>query len=167
MIEIVPATKEGQLLIYATKLTIAARIARRAPSADPTTRTVHVEADIPNPDRRIPVFTTGQFLVGVGNPVPAVELPLVSATVKGSKAMVYLVKDGVARSTPLHYLGELGGAVFVEPDAALTEGTLAVTEGRALLSNGDRVDASLDAETKWASSSGDTGHGTLKAEAKP
>ncbi|MBS2028160.1 MAG: efflux RND transporter periplasmic adaptor subunit [Deltaproteobacteria bacterium] len=138
----VPPGKSGALHVLASKQDLQATIARRAPSADPGTRTVRIEADISDPDRRIPVFTTGEFTIGVGEPKKAIELPLASATIRGQKAVVYVVANGVAKVTPLAYQGELGGSVFVEPNLAAD--ALVVTEGRALLSDGDKVDAKID-----------------------
>ena len=139
---VVPPGKAGQLHVLSNKEDLAATIARRAPSADPGTRTVRVEADLPDPERRIPVYTTGQLTVGVGEPQPATELPLASATIRGQKATVFLVNQGVAKLKPLVYEGELGGSVFVDP--SLADGSLVVTEGRALLADGDKVDAKVD-----------------------
>ena len=138
--------RQGKLKLFATKTEFTASVSRRAPSADPATRTVHIEVDLPNPQNQIPVYTTGEFTLGVGKPSPATELPLASATLRGKKATVYVVEgtgDGeVAHVRPLQYLGEQGGSVFVDP--SLAAGTHVVTEGRALLSDGDKVRSKLD-----------------------
>ena len=44
----------------------AATIARRSPAADPSTRTVHLEIDVPDPDRALPVGTTAELTLDVG-----------------------------------------------------------------------------------------------------
>src|SRR5262249_32654004 len=51
---------------YATNADVTGTITRRAPSADPTTRTVHFEIDIADPTRQIPVGTTGEVRIDVG-----------------------------------------------------------------------------------------------------
>ena len=103
------------------------------------TRTVHFEIDIPDPTRSIPVGTTGEVHIDVGIPVAATEIPLYAATVRGSKANVFVVSNAIAHSQTVPVLGEAGGSLFVErvllPDSAV------VTEGRALLEDGDHVDA--------------------------
>jgi RND family efflux transporter MFP subunit len=121
----------------ATNRTIVAVVSRRSPSADPETRTVHAEIDIADPGRVIPVNTTGEIRVEVGQPVPATAIPLDSATIHGSKAVVYVVENGVAHQATFKVLGERESTLYV--DSALRPGTQVVTEGRALLADGDAV----------------------------
>jgi RND family efflux transporter MFP subunit len=137
--DVVPAGTPVSVRAFATNKQLTGTVARRTPSADPSTRTVHFEIDLPDPAREIPVNTTGEIRVEVGDPMPATELPLSAASIRGEKATVFIVEDGVAHSKTLVAKGELGGSVFV--DAALAPGTLVVTEGRGLLSDGDRVQA--------------------------
>lgn len=67
-------------------------------------------------------------------------MPLAVATIRGAKATIFTVVDGdVAHGRTFKYLGESGGSVFV--DTSLAPGTLVVSEGRALLSDQDRVAA--------------------------
>jgi membrane fusion protein, multidrug efflux system len=123
--------------VIATGKVLSAPISRRSPAADPETRTVHVEIDIPDPKRQIPVNTTGQVRIEVGAPVKALEMPLVSGSITGSKAAVFTVDDGVAHQTRLKILGEVGSDLYVEP--SIKAGTLVVTEGWATLAEGDHV----------------------------
>lgn len=125
--------------IYATNQDREAVIARRAPAADPNTRTVHFEIDIADPKREIPVGTTGEISIDVGTPSPATEVPLYAATVRGAKASLFFVDGDVAHQTTFAVKGEAGGALFLDP--ALPAGAKIVTEGRALLDDGDRVTA--------------------------
>ncbi|MGH7440220.1 MAG: hypothetical protein ACRENE_31395, partial [Polyangiaceae bacterium] len=69
----------------------------------------------------------------------AVAIPLDSASITGSKAVVFTVGDGAAHRETVKVLGERGGALYV--DTALRPGTPVVTEGRAVLADGDRVAA--------------------------
>src|SRR4029077_12887014 len=101
------------------------------------TRTVHCEADVPNSNRDMPVNTTAEGRIEVGRVGPAVAIPLDAASVTGSKAVVCTVGDGAAHKETVTVLGEQGGALYV--DTALRPGTPVVTEGRAVLSDGDRV----------------------------
>jgi RND family efflux transporter MFP subunit len=133
---------EVRVTISATKRELHATVSRRAPAADPSTRTVHFEVDLPDPDRRIPVGTTGEVHLRVGTPEPATEIPLFAAAARGNKATIFVLDGDVARSRTVAVKGELGGSLFVE--ASLAAGTRVVTEGRALLADGDHVDAHLD-----------------------
>lgn len=123
--------------LLATGSTLRGAISRRSPSADPDTRTVHVEVDMPDPHREIPVNTTGEARVDVGAPRPATAIPLDAAAISGSKAALFVVAGGVAHKATFHVEGERGGTLFV--DTELAPGTQVVTEGRAVLADGDHV----------------------------
>lgn len=131
-----------RITVPATNRELTGTVSRRAPAADPETRTVHFEVDIPDPERRLPVGTTGEVHLRVGAPEPATELPLYAAAVQGAKATVFVVDGDVVRSRTVIVKGELGGSLFVE--TSLAAGTRIVTEGRALLFDGDRVSATLE-----------------------
>jgi len=140
---VAPAT-EVDIRVLSTGKELVGRVARRAPAADDATRTVHFEIDVPNPDRSIPVGTTGELRIDVGDPAPAVDVPLLAASVRGSKASVFVVENGVAHTRVVPVLGERGGRVYLEP--TLKPGSFVVTEGRALLSDGDKVSAEVEQE---------------------
>jgi membrane fusion protein, multidrug efflux system len=125
--------------ILANSFDATAAIARRAPSADPSTRTVHFEIDLPDPERKFPVNTTAEVHVEVGQPIPATEVPLFAASVRGSKATLFVLEGDVAHSRTFAVKGESGGSLFLE--TSLAPGTRLVTEGRALLQDGDHVTA--------------------------
>ncbi len=133
----VPAGTKVRILVSATKQELVGTISRRAPAADPSTRTLHFEADLPNLDRRIPVDTTGEATLDVGKPEPATEIPLYAASVRGKKATVFVVDGDVVHARTLDVKGEIGGSLFVDP--SLAPGTRLVTDGRALLNDGDHV----------------------------
>lgn len=137
--DLIPPGTNVKVHVYATNRDVTATITRRAPSADPATRTVHFEIDIPDPTRSIPVGTTGEVHIDVGTPVRATEIPLYAATVRGAKANVFVVDGGIAHTRTVPVLGEAGGSLFVEPTLAAEAAVVA--EGRALLEDGDRVDA--------------------------
>jgi hypothetical protein len=79
--------------------------------------------------------------------------------VRGKKATLFVVEGGVAKSLAVAVLGESGGSLFV--DATLKPGALVVTEGRALLINGDRVTFATEKDAansaRVASPSAETG----------
>ena len=124
--------------VVSTNIDIAASITRRAPSADPGTRTVHFEIDLDDSDRHIPVDTTGEVHVPVGQAVPATAVPLSAVTINDKKATFYAVDGDVAHPHTLIEMGEVGPNIFFSSDA-LKPGSLIVIEGRALLKDGDHV----------------------------
>jgi RND family efflux transporter MFP subunit len=128
--------------MLSTDRDLSATISRRAPAADPLTRTVHFEMDVADPERALPVGTTADIRIDVGEPKPATEIPLSSALVRGDKATVFVVDGNVAHKRVVPVLGERTGRLFVAP--SLASGTKIVTEGRALLNDNDKVNATLD-----------------------
>jgi len=140
-----------RLRALATGRELRAKIARRSPAADLSTRTVHLEMDVPNPERALPVGTTAELVIDVGEPVPATEIPLGAASVRGSKATLFVVDGQLAKKGVYAVRGERGGSLFIDP--ALRTGAHVVTEGRALLRDGDRVDAKLEAAAPEAGGS--------------
>ncbi len=125
--------------VVATDKTVSGAISRRSPSADQDTRTVHVECDLADPGREIPVNTTGEARIEVGKPVHATAVPLYAASISDTKAALFVVENGVAHKVSFLVLGERGSDLFVDP--SLKSGTLVVTEGRTALSNGEHVAA--------------------------
>jgi len=144
--------KQVTIHVYATGKDIVGTIARRAPAADPSSRTIHIEVDIPDPSREIPVGTTGEIVVEVGSPAPAVEIPLSSATVEDAKSTVFIVEGDKAHVKTFKPLGEANGVIYAAP-SDIPPGTRVVTEGRSLLSEGEAVAATM--EEARARSSGD------------
>jgi membrane fusion protein (multidrug efflux system) len=128
--------------VLSTRQDLVAQVSRRAPVADESTRTVRFEIDVPNRDRTIPVGTTGELRIDVGQPVSAVEVPLSAVSVRGAKGSVFVVENGVARARSVSVLGEIAGKIYLEP--TLGAGSLIVLEGRALLNDGDQVHALVD-----------------------
>ena len=143
--DVVAPGRDVHVRLSATRQELVGTVSRRAPIADPATRSVHFEVDLIDPERHIPVGTTGEAQLNVGAAIPATEIPIYAASVRGRKATVFVVEGDVARSVTVQVLGESGGSLFV--DLALKPGSLVVTEGRALLANGDRVTFQVEKET--------------------
>ena len=135
--DFVPPDTPVSIRIDATGKTIVGAIARRSPSADPETRTVHVEVDLADSRREIPVNTTGCVNIEVGPPRVATAVPLVAASIGGSKATVFAIDGARVRKATFLVEGERGSDLVV--DSALEPGTHVVTEGRATLRDGDLV----------------------------
>jgi membrane fusion protein, multidrug efflux system len=113
-------------------------IARRTPSADYSTRTVHFEVDLDNANRAIPVNVTGVAIIEVGDPTPTTQLPLRAASVQNGRATIFIVEHGIAHARTVPVVGERGDALFLDANT-LPAGAQVVTEGRTLLADGDRV----------------------------
>ena len=129
----------------ATGERLTGTISRRSPAADASTRTVHFEVDLPDPARKLPVGTTAEITVAAGAPVPALELPLAAGSVKGSQATLFLAKNEQSHKIVVDVLGEKAGRLFLAP--SLGTGTLVITEGRALLKDGDHVNVKVEQDT--------------------
>jgi membrane fusion protein (multidrug efflux system) len=137
--------------LIATNETVSGAITRRSPSADPDTRTAHVEIDLADPKREIPVNTTGEVRVEVGEPIRAIMVPLAAASITGSKAALFVVDGEVVHQSRLKILGEVGSDLFVEP--TIQAGTPIVTEGWSTLAEGEHV-ATKQVPYEGGSSSG-------------
>jgi RND family efflux transporter MFP subunit len=129
--------------VYATGKDFQGAITRRAPAADPSSRTIRIEVDLPDPNKVIPVGTTGQILVDVGEPAPAVAIPLSAAKLSDEKATIFFVDGDTAHTTSFKPLGEAKGNVYASL-TAVRPGTRIVTEGRSLLREGERVLATTE-----------------------
>lgn len=136
-----PGTVVG-LEFLAIEAKLSAPISRRAPKANPGTRTVRFEVDVEDPKRRYPVGTTARIHVEVGTPVPATAVPIYAATQTSGKASLFVVEGDVAHARTLPVLGETGGDLYFTPNL-LPPDARVVVEGRELLTDGARVKAQL------------------------
>jgi RND family efflux transporter MFP subunit len=134
-----------RLHLLATNRDLVAHISRRSPAADRETRTAHIEIDVEDPDRMIPIWTTAEITLDVGAPLPATAIPLSAASVHGTKASIFVVDGDAAHLEVVRMVGETGGSLFLDPKA-LPAGTNVVTQGRTVLSDGDKV---ATATEKW------------------
>jgi RND family efflux transporter MFP subunit len=128
--------------LLSTGATLEGAIARRSPAADASTRTVHFEIDIAPEGRDLPVGTTAEIELEVGEPVDAVRVPSTAANVQAETATLFVVDGGKAQKVTAHVLGESGGDLYLS--SGVSAGSLIVTEGRAQLLAGDRVLAKLE-----------------------
>ncbi|HZU84206.1 MAG TPA: efflux RND transporter periplasmic adaptor subunit [Polyangiaceae bacterium] len=126
-----------KIKMLATGQEASAVIARRSPAANDSTRTVHFEIDLRDPDRRFPVGTTAELTIDVGDPRPATVVPSVAAAIRGDEAVVFLVDGDKATKVVVPIQGEQAGVLYMDPQ--LKPGSRVVTEGRSLLNDGDRV----------------------------
>src|SRR5262249_19316093 len=84
--DVVAPERPGRIGMLATRRKITGKVARRSPAADPSTRTVHFEIDLSDSKREIPVGTTAEVTIEVGEPAGATEIPLIAASVRGGSA---------------------------------------------------------------------------------
>jgi len=136
--EVVAPETPVRIHLLATNRDLVAKISRRAPAVDQATRTAHVEIDVEDPARAMPVWTTAELAIDAGKPMPASALPLSAASVHGSKATVFTFTSDIAHATLAKVVGEAGGTLYVDP-AALPAGTKVVTDGRTVLGDGDTI----------------------------
>ena len=98
---------------------VAAPVSRRAPRADPRTRTIHFEVDVAR--SRAASIPVGDHrdrpASSVGKPVPATEMPLYAATQEEGKARFFVVEGGVAHAKAVPVIGESGGGLYFQPQA--------------------------------------------------
>ncbi len=128
------------LKLLAVQRDLAATISRRSPDADPSTRTIHVEVDLPDPQGTIPVNTSAEMHIATGHPTPATRIPLIAADLGQEKAKLFVIEEGQARLRTLELLGESGGDVYFAPEVLPPEAHV-VLEGRGGLSDHDKVNA--------------------------
>jgi membrane fusion protein (multidrug efflux system) len=124
---------------------VAATISRRAPAAERTTRTAHVEidvdghvADADGTVHAIPVRTTAEVSLAYGRPIPATAIPLPAAAVHGDKATLFEVAGGHAHLVVADVVGEVGGTLYIDAKT-VPAGALVVTQGRNVLADNDAV----------------------------
>ena len=137
----VPPGAPVRIHLLSTGQNVTGTIARRSPAADPSTRTIHIEIDLPNRDRAYPVGTTAELRLDGGEAIPATELPLAAASVRARKATVVVIDGELAHKRTVQVVGESGGSLFVAPE--LAAGSRVVLEGREVVAEGDRVAAKL------------------------
>ena len=147
----IPPKTPVKLRLLATGKELTGEVARRSPAADLSTRTVRFEVDVANTARDIPVGTTAEISVDVGEEIEAIEVPLLAAKVRGKKATMFVVDGSIAKKVTVEVLGERAGSLFVKPE--IDPGVHVVTQGRSLLANNDRVTAKVDAHGEGESAS--------------
>jgi len=138
---VVAAGTRAQIELLATGAAASGVIARRSPAASSSTRTVHFEIDLADPERKVPVGTTADLSIAVGQPEPATVVPGAAASVRADKATLFVVEAGKAKKVVVPVKGEAAGTLYL--GAELAPGAMVVTEGRSLLADGDAVTATI------------------------
>jgi membrane fusion protein, multidrug efflux system len=129
-----------QIHLLAVNRDMTGIVSRRSPGADPETRTVHFEIDLPNDEKeKLPVGTTAELRIEAGSAMEATLIPLSAATIHGEKASLFIADGEIARQKVLPVLGEREGMLYVDP--SLAAGAMVVTQGRGALEDGDHIEA--------------------------
>ena len=113
--DVVPAGTKVAIHVYATNRDLIrhhhpplARRRSRRPARF-TSRSI-----LPIPTRAIPVGTTGEVRIEVGEPMAATEIPLYAATVAGTRRRVFVVDNGLAEAHTVAVKGEAAGSLFLD-----------------------------------------------------
>ncbi len=112
----------------------AGTIVRIAPSLDPTTRVLNVEAEVQNVDG---LLKPGQFAtvrITQSKPEPAVMIPVSAVKTTGDSNSVFVIKDGAAREVIVQ-LGLLENEM-IQVKRGLVEGDIVAVTNVAQLSDG-------------------------------
>jgi RND family efflux transporter MFP subunit len=111
------------------------KVSRFAETEDPTSRTMHTEIDLPNPDNELRAGMYGIAKIFLDSSTKGATLPascLVGESKEG-KADVYVVKDGKARKTQVSIGVDDGLRVEIlgglSPDDEVISGTGNVSDG--------------------------------------
>lgn len=143
--------------VLSTDVTLHATVTRRAPAADPVSRTVRIEIDLPNDDRSMPVRTTAEILVTASTGHDSISLPLTVARIVGARAGVWVVDSNVAHPRTMRVIGESADRVFLAP--TIEAGSLVVLEGREALGDGTPVRVGRTLRSTEAASPDEGDHG--------
>jgi len=124
--------------------TIAGRISRSASEVDPATRTMHVEVDVPNPDRLLVPGMYAEAVIVLDRVDDAVAVPTVAIDRTDNTTSVLVVTASHVLERRPVTLG-LETADAVEVTKGLAPGDLVVTGTRSQLRPGETVDPKLAA----------------------
>lgn len=115
-------------------------ISRSSGALDDTTRSMLVQADIPNPDLLLRPGMYAKFGFGVQNHNNALLVPKASITMEKANAFVFKLVDGKAKKTPVKTGFDDGENVEILDGAK--EGETLVISGKTSLTDGQAVQPS-------------------------
>lgn len=125
------------------------KVTRIVQALNPSTRTMTVEVDIPNPDRALKggMFARVELLVGVR--AKALQIPIDAVTRLETDQYVYTVEDGKARKAPVVLGIQSDGLIEIVKGLTGTEPV--IVSGKDLVTDGVKVDPKpMDAAAKPA-----------------
>lgn len=117
--------------------TFTGKVTRVVQALNPSTRTMTVEVDIPNPDRALKggMFARVELLVGVH--ANALQVPIDAVTRLETDQYVYTVQDGKARKAPVVLGIQSDGLIEIVKGLAGTEPV--IVSGKDLVTDGVKV----------------------------
>ncbi len=125
------------------------RVTRVVQALNPSTRTMTVEVDIPNPDRALKGGMFARVELVVGTHANALQIPIDAVTRLETDQYVYAVQDGKARKTPVVLGIQSDGLIEIVKGLTGTEPI--IVSGKDLVTDGVKVDPKpMDAAAKPA-----------------
>ncbi|MDR3618189.1 MAG: efflux RND transporter periplasmic adaptor subunit [Paludisphaera borealis] len=112
-----------------------AKVSRIAEREDPTTRTMHTEIDLPNPENRIRpgMYGIAKIILDMSTKNSTLPASCLVGESRGGRADVYLIKDGKAKKTAVAVGADDGIRVEilsgVEPEDEVLTNPSSVSEG--------------------------------------
>src|SRR5438270_7920818 len=125
------------------------KVTRVVQALNPSTRTMTVEVDIPNPDRALKggMYARVELLVGIHR--DALQIPIDAVTRLETDQYVYVVQDGKARKVPVALGIQSDG--LIEVVTGLTGAETVIVSGKDLVTDGVKVAPTpMDAPAKPA-----------------
>ncbi|WP_422926304.1 efflux RND transporter periplasmic adaptor subunit [Singulisphaera sp. PoT] len=119
------------------------KVSRFAETEDPTSRTMHTEIDLPNPDNKIRAGMYGITKIMLDKSTKSMTLPasVVVGESKGGKADIYVIKNGRVKKVQITVGSDDGLRVEVlsglKPDDEVIVSTGSVSEGTRVRSEGE------------------------------
>jgi RND family efflux transporter MFP subunit len=111
-------------------------VARTSGSLDPTTRTLWVEVDVPNPDNTLYAGMYGQVRLPISTQHPTLTIPTSALVFNATGLQVAIVKDNKVHFQPIKVGRDLG--TEIEVTSGLTsDDQIVSTPGEQLVENGD------------------------------
>jgi RND family efflux transporter MFP subunit len=125
------------------------KVTRVVQALNPSTRTMTVEVDIPNPDRALKGGMFARVELVVGTHANALQIPIDAVTRLETDQYVYAVQDGKARKTPVVLGIQSDGLIEIVKGLTGTEPI--IVSGKDLVTDGVKVDPKpMDAVPKQA-----------------
>jgi RND family efflux transporter MFP subunit len=114
------------------------KVTRVVQALNPSTRTMTVEVDIPNPDRALKGGMFARVEIRVSVHADALQIPIDAVTRLETDQYVYTVQDGKARKVPVVLGIQSDGLIEIVKGLAGTEPV--IVSGKDLVTDGVKVD---------------------------
>lgn len=117
--------------------TFEGQVSRMAFALDESTKTMLVEADLPNPNKELRPGMYATVKVGVEQHTNTLRIPIAALVMEKANAFVFLAQSGKAKKTPIQIGFNDGAQVEVVnglkgDESVILVGKLALTDGQAI-----------------------------------